>query len=451
MSSTQSAARLAPAAGDSADDGAPKTRLNPGQLWRLVVSSFLGTALEAFDFIVYALLTPIAFNPLFFPKLNPGIATIASLSVFAVGILARPLGGVFFGHIGDRLGRKMTMILTLSLMGVATAAIGLVPTYNSIGVAAPIVLAVLRFLQGFAYGGENSSAPVFVAESSPPGRRGLYTSWCASGVPAGIALSSLTVDIVARLPNSDMLAWGWRVPFLLSVIAVAIGLYIRLKIEESPAFLASVAVAKPHRVPLAVVLRDYKMPTVIATVVSLGQTATFYFTAVFGLSYAVQTLHLPKPAALVGIFIGNIIGILATPFFGYVSDLVGRRLVMGACFVAAALYVPLAYFPLLQSAQWFNIVIAMAIPGIILQPSSLGTSYIFFAELFSDARVRFSGVALGKQVGNVLGAGLLPVTAASLLVAYSGNLAYVSALFVIINIIAVIATYMKTETKDVPM
>ncbi len=422
-----------------------------GQLRRLVISSFLGTALEAFDFIVYALLTPVAFNPLFFPKLNAGIATIASLSVFAVGILARPLGGIFFGHIGDRLGRKMTMILTLTLMGAATAAIGLTPTYETIGIAAPITLAILRFLQGFAYGGENSSAPVFVAESSPPNRRGLYTSWCAAGVPAGIALSSIAVDGVSRLSNADMLAWGWRVPFLLSVIAVGIGLYIRLKIEESPAFLASIATAKPFRVPVIEVLRKYKMPVLIATIVSLGQTATFYFTAVFGLSYALQTLHLPKPAALLGISIGNLIGVFATPFFGFVSDLVGRRLVMGACFVAAALYVPLAFFPLLKTGDWLNVVVAMAIPGMILQPSSLGTSYIFFAELFPDARVRFSGVALGKQVGNVLGAGLLPVIAAGLLVANSGDLTGVIALFVAINVIAAVATYATEETKDVTM
>jgi MFS family permease len=425
--------------------------IDKGQLRRLVISTFLGTALEAFDFIVYALLTPVAFNPLFFPRLSPATATIASLSVFAVGIVARPVGGIFFGHIGDRLGRKVTMILTLSLMGIATAAIGLVPTYDTIGVAAPISLAVLRFLQGFAYGGENSSAPVFVAESSPPNRRGLYTSWCASGVPAGIALSGVTVDAVARLSNENMLAWGWRIPFLLSVIAVAIGLYIRLKIEESPAFLASIETAKPFRLPLVEVLCKYKMPALIATIISLGQTATFYFTAVFGLSYALQTLHLPKPAALLGISLGNSIGIFATPFFGLVSDIVGRRLVMGLCFIVAAFYVPLVFFPLLQTGEWTNIVMAMAIPGMLLQPSSLGTSYIFFAELFSDARVRFTGVALGKQFGNVLGAGLLPVIAASLVVSNSGDLTYVNALFVAINLIAVIATYMYHETKDVRM
>jgi MFS family permease len=292
---------------------------------------------------------------------------------------------------------------------------------------------------------------VFVAESSPANRRGLYTSWCASGVPAGIALSSLTIGMVGRLSSADMLAWGWRIPFLLSVIAVVIGLYIRLKIVESPAFLASIAAKKPFRVPLLEVLRNYKMPVFIATIVSLGQTATFYFTAVFGLSYALQTLHLARPTALLGISIGNLIGIFATPFFGFVSDLVGRRLVMGACFVAAAFYVPFAFFPLLQTGQWLYIVLAMAIPGTFLQPASLGTSYIFFAELFTDARVRFSGVALGKQVGNVLGAGLLPVAAAALLVANAGNLTYVTGLFVAINIVAVIATYMKSETKDIRM
>lgn len=421
------------------------------QLRRLVVSSFLGTALEAFDFIVYALLTPVAFNPLFFPTLSPGVATVASLSVFAVGIVARPLGGIFFGHIGDRLGRKTTMILSLSLMGLATAAIGLTPTYQMIGIAAAVVLAFLRFLQGFAYGGENSSAPVFVAESSPPHRRGLYTSWCASGVPAGIALSGVVVNMVAWLPNADMLAWGWRVPFLLSVIAVAIGLYFRLRIVESPVFLASIAAAKPYRLPVAEVLRCYKAPTSIATVVSLGQTATFYFTAVFGLSYAIQTLHLAKPTALLGISIGNVIGILLTPFFGYVSDLVGRRIVMAASFAAAAIYVPLAFFPLLQTGVWLNVVLAMAIPGALLQPLSLGISYVFFAELFADARVRFSGVALGKQVGNVLGAGVLPVISASMLVAGSGQLRYVEAQFVAINLAAIIAAYANQETKDMRM
>jgi MFS family permease len=417
------------------------------QLRRLVVSSLLGTALEAFDFIVYALLTPVAFNPLFFPQLDPAVATIASLSVFAVGILSRPLGGVVLGHFGDRVGRKPTMVITLSLMGVSTAAIGLIPTYATIGILAPIALAVLRFIQGFAYGGENSAAPIFVAESCPPDRRGFYTSLCTSGISIGVACSSLAVTMIAALPKEDMLAWGWRVPFIASLVVVIVGLYIRLKIEESPDFMAAIMSNRPFRAPIVEVLRRHKKPTLITLMVATGQSASLYFMQVFLLSYAIHDLKLPASTLTSGLLIGNVLAIFSTTFFGYLSDFVGRRVVMGGSFVLTALYVPLGMLPLLHTGDPQLIVLAMAVPGAVLASSSLGTSYTFSSEIFSDARIRFSGLALGKQVGNVLGAGLLPVISASI-IASTGSVTWAIVLFVAVNLLAVTGVYMTAETKD---
>lgn len=200
----------------------------------LIGSSLVGTTVEGFDFVLYALLTSLVFNKLFFPKLDPAVGTIAAFGVFAVGLFARPLGAVFFGHFGDRIGRKPTMIYSLGLMGITTGMMGVIPTYQSVGIGAPIILTALRFLQGFAYGGENTAAPVLVLESVPKDSRGFYSALVLSGTLAGIVLAAFAVDVIARMSTEDMLAWGWRVPFLLSVFVVAIGLYIRLKIEESP-------------------------------------------------------------------------------------------------------------------------------------------------------------------------------------------------------------------------
>jgi MFS family permease len=332
-------------------------------------------------------------------------------------------------------------------MGVSTAAIGLIPTYATIGILAPVVLAILRFIQGFAYGGENSAAPIFVAESCPPQRRGFYTSLCTSGISIGVAASSLAVTLIAVLSKEDMLAWGWRVPFIASLVVVMVGLYIRLKIEESTDFTAAITAKRPFRAPIVEVLRQHKLPTLITLMVATGQSASLYFMQVFLLSYAIHDLKLPAAKLTTGLLIGNVLAIFSTTFFGYLSDFVGRRPVMGGSFVLTALYVPFAMLPLLHTGDPRLIVLAMAVPGAVLASSSLGTSYTFSSEIFSDARIRFSGLALGKQVGNVLGAGLLPVISASI-IASTGSVTWAIVLFVGVNLFAVAGVYMTSETKD---
>jgi MFS family permease len=419
------------------------------QLGILVTSSFIGTTLEAFDFNVYAFLTPLVFNKLFFPQLTPAIATIASFSVFAVGFLSRPLGGVVFGHFGDRTGRKPMMVVTLLLMGVSTAAIGLIPSYASIGIWAPITLTALRFLQGIAYGGESSVSPLLVSESTPDKRRGFYTALTYSGILGGVLLSAVTVDLVGRLGSEEMLSWGWRVPFLLSIVGVAVGMYFRLKVEESPTFMAKIAKNRPLPVPIIDVLRSYKMPTLITALISMTLACMYYFFAVFGLSYAVQTAHVQPAKLFEGIIIGNIVALIFMPLCGLLSDVIGRRPVIAACFVTCALFAVFGFFPLLRLGDGPYLFLATAVPA-VLAPLAFGPSAALFAELYDDARVRFSGGALGRQVGTLLG-GLLPVVSASIMAATTSGLTYVIILFVGICAVTTGATYMTRETKNIPL
>lgn len=428
---------------------AEKADMKSPQFVRLIVSSFLGTTLESFDFNIYTLLTPLVFNRLFFPQLEPAIATIASFSVLAVGLFSRPLGGIIFGHFGDRIGRKPTMVFTLLLIGVSTALIGFIPTYEAIGIWAPVMLTILRFLQGVAYGGETSAAPVLVSESTSARWRGTWSALATTGILGGVLPAAAVVALVSKLPTEDMLSWGWRLPFIGSLAVVLVGLYIRLKVEESPIFKAKVEGGKKAlRLPLAEVLRNYKRPTVIAMLISMSQTGIFYFTATFGLAYAVQNLHLPRDTLLEGLMIGNAIGTCTITLFGWLSDIIGRRPVMASCFIGSALYVGFAYFPLMAMGTPFYIMLAVAVSPAILQPLSLGPGAAMFSEYYTDARLRFSGFAIGKQLGNVIGGGLLPVAAASIMAATSNSLVYVLVLFGALNLLSAIATYMMPETKN---
>ena len=430
---------------------AEKPQMSSSQFWRLIVSSFLGTTLESFDFNIYTLLTPLVFNRVFFPQLEPAIATIASFSIFAVGIFSRPLGGVLFGHFGDRIGRKPTMVFTLLLVGVSTALMGIIPAYETIGIWAPIIMTVLRFLQGVAFGGETTAAPVLVSESTSARWRGTWSALATTGILGGVLPAAAAVAWVAHLPTEDMLSWGWRVPFIGSVAVVLVGLYVRLKVEESPVFKAKVAGKKALRVPVAEVLRNFKKPTIIIMLISMSQSGIFFFTATFGLSYAVQNLHLQRDTLLEGLMIGNAIGIFTITFFGWLSDIIGRRPVMAACFVGSALYVWLGYFQLMATGETFYIMLAVAVSPAILQPLSLGSGAAMFSEFFSDARLRFSGFGLAKQLGNVLGGGLLPVASASIMAATNNSLVYVIMLFGALNTLSAVATYMMPETKNTRM
>ena len=415
---------------------------------RMLLSCFFGTTIEWYDFLIYAFLAPIVFDRLFFPKLNPSIGLIAVFGVFAVGFAARPLGGAFFGHFGDRIGRKPIMIMTLVTMGLSTTLVGLLPTYATIGMAAPIILTILRFLQGFALGGENTAGGVLALESAPDGKRGFFASLVQSGAAAGTVLGSLAVSLFAGMNETSLLTWGWRIPFLLSIIIFSVGMYIRLKVEESPIFEEAVARTKAFRAPIAVAFSRFKLPLLQVALCSVAESSVFYFTSVFGLAYGLQTLHLDRGTLLLGVTLGNLVGIVANPFWGWASDRAGRRLVMGGSFALAALFVAFAFFPMLASGNNALVVLAMAIPGAILQPMSLAVDGSFYPEMFPDARVRFTGAAVGKQIGSILGGGIMPAVSATILASTGGNLTLVILYFVTLCVVALGAVWSAPETSE---
>jgi MFS family permease len=339
------------------------------------------------------------------------------------------------------------MVTTLTLMGIATVLIGLTPTYAAIGIAAPVGLVLLRFLQGFALGGESAAGPLLAMESAPGNRRGLFAAFVQSGAAAGTVLGSLAALAVGLLPEQQLLAWGWRVPFLASAVIFAIGLYVRLKVAESPVFQAALAKERALTVPLVEVLRKRKAPALQVLFCAMAESSTFYFTAVFGLSYGLQTLGIPNSVLLTGVVLGNTVGIFTNPLFGAWSDRVGRRPLISGSYLLSALYVALLFFPLLGTSNPLLIALAMAIPGAVLQPLSLAVTGSFYPELFDDPRLRLTGVSLGRQLGTILGGGLMPMISTALLRASGGSLTLVIGYFVLICVLAVVAVWSARETS----
>ena len=418
---------------------------------RMLWSCFLGTTIEWYDFLVYGFLGPLVFDVLFFPTLSPFARLLAVYSVFAVGFAARPIGGVFFAHYGDRLGRKPIMVSTLVLMGASTTAIGLLPTFAQVGVAAPLLLVVLRFLQGFSLGGESAAGPLLAMESAPGNTRGLFAALVSSGAAAGTVLGALAVFAVGTLPREALLSWGWRLPFLVSALIFAVSFYVRMKVEESPVFQRAIARAKPERVPVLTVLRQCKTATAQVLLCAMAESSTFYFTSVFVLSYGVRQLQLSSGLLLAGVALGNAIGILTNPAIGALSDRVGRKPLLVGSYLLSAAYVLFVFFPLLETKSAALVLLAMAIPGAILQPMSLAVTGSFYPERFADPRLRLSGVSLGRQLGTILGGGLMPSVATSLIAMSGGSLTWAIAYFVAICVAAIAAVVSSKETAKVAL
>jgi MFS family permease len=416
---------------------------------RMLASCFLGTTIEWYDFLVYGYLGPLALNRIFFPTLSQTAGTILGFLVFAVGFAARPLGGVVFAHFGDRIGRKPIMVTTLVMMGASTTAIGLTPTFASIGIAAPILLTCLRFIQGFSLGAESAAGPLLAMESAQGNRRGLFAALVSSGAAAGTVLGAMAAFAVGALPQDQLLAWGWRVPFIASALIFAVSFYVRMRVEESPAFQRAIARRAPERVPLFAVLQRCKAATLQVLFCAMAESSTFYFTSIFGLAYGLQTLHLGNGLLLAGIAIGNAIGIVMNPVFGALSDRVGRKPLLGLSYLASALFVVVLFFPLLRTAESWAVIVAMAIPGAILQPMSLAVSGSFYPERFDDPRLRFSGVSLGRQLGTILGGGLMPSIAASLVKVAGGSLTWALAYFAAVCVLALGAVISSRETAGI--
>jgi metabolite-proton symporter len=394
---------------------------------RVVVASFIGTAIEWYDFFLYGTAAALVFNRLFFPNFDPIAGTMAAFASYSVGFFARPLGGVIFGHFGDRVGRKSMLVTTLMMMGLATFCVGLLPTYGQAGVLAPVLLVALRFVQGLGVGGEWGGAVLMVVEHADKKRRGLFASWVQAGVPVGMLLATGVFSLVSWLPDAAFITWGWRVPFLLGILLTGIGFFIRLRVLESPIFEKAKTIAPAPRLPILEVLRTHPRSVLLAMGARLAENAFFYIFTVWVLSYATQQLGMAKSSLLNGVLLGSAAQLFAIPFFGAVSDRVGRRPVYlgGAIFLLAMAF---PFFWLVDTKStalvWSAIVI-----GMIAHAAMYGPQAAFFSELFGT-RTRYTGVSLGYQLAAPFAGGLAPLIASALL-GWSGGRPWPIALYLV--------------------
>jgi MFS transporter, MHS family, shikimate and dehydroshikimate transport protein len=410
-------------------------------------ASLIGTTIEWYDFFLYGTAAALVFNRLFFPTFDPLMGTLASFGTYAVGFVARPVGGIIIGHYGDRIGRKSMLVLTLVIMGVATFLIGLLPTYELIGSWAAVMLVLLRIAQGFGVGGEWGGAVLMAVEHAPAGARGFYGSWPQIGVPAGLLLSTAVFKVFTWLPEDQFLTWGWRVPFLLSIVLVGIGLIIRMRILETPAFVRIKSHAREARQPIVEVLQRYPKQVLLAMGVRFAENGAFYIFSVFVLTYATQRAQVDSQIVLNGILIGAAVELVAIPFFGALSDRIGRRPVylFGAVMTALIAY-PL--FTAIDKGDAVLIALALTAAFTLSHGAMYAPQAAFMSELF-DARVRYSGASLGAQLASVFAGGLAPFVGTWLLSeGYGGGAVTVYVVgLAVVTIVAVIAAIETSKTE----
>jgi metabolite-proton symporter len=415
---------------------------------RVVVASLVGTSLEWYDFFLYGSAAALVFGKLFFPTFAPLTGTLLAFTTYAVGFVARPLGGVIFGHFGDRAGRKTVLVVTLVLMGVATALIGVLPTYAKIGVAAPILLVTLRFVQGIGLGGEWGGAVLMSIEHASPDRRGFTASWPQVGVPAGNLLAAGVLWVMsAVLSDQAFLSWGWRVPFLLSAVLVLVGLWIRLSISESPLFASVVEAGTKIRLPLVEVLRRHPRELLVAMGARVGTDVAFYTFVVYVLTYVTGTVKLPREVGLAAVLVGSACQLVLIPLFGALSDRVGRRPVYLAGAVAAAAWT-FAFFPLLDTGSRPVIILAVTV-ALLTHAAMYGPQAAFVAELFAT-ELRYSGASMGYQVAGIFGGALAPIVAIKL-VGWTGTAISVAWYVTAMLAITAVALLAAPETAKLPL
>jgi len=409
---------------------------------QVVLASLIGTTIEWYDFFIYGTAAALVFNQLFFPNVDPVIGTLAAFATFGVGFVARPLGGVVFGHYGDKVGRKSMLVITLLIMGVATTLIGLLPSFATIGIWAPILLVALRFLQGLAVGGEWGGAVLMAVEYSPEDRRGFYGSWPQMGSPIALFLSTVIFSVFATLPDEQFLSWGWRVPFLVSILLVGVGLYIRLRIFETPAF-SQVKESGTARLPMVEVLKNDLRKVLIGAGIVFVTIGGFYVVVTFSLSYGTETLGIPRGVMLVGVIIAAISELITIPIFASLSDRVGRRPV---CVWSAAVAALLA-FPFFWALGtevtvviWLAFLVYAAVLGGVYGPAAA-----FIAEQF-ETRRRYSGASLAYQLSGVLSGAFAPLIASALLVVAGGSIWLVALYLAGLSLVSLVSAYLATET-----
>jgi MHS family shikimate/dehydroshikimate transporter-like MFS transporter len=397
---------------DKNADAAPRESVR-----RVAFASMIGTSIEWYDFFIFGTASALVFGRLFFPTFSELAGTLAAFASFAVGFVARPVGGLVFGHIGDRIGRKTTLVVTLAMMGIATFLMGLMPTYASIGVWAPILMVVLRFAQGLAVGGEWGGAVLMATEHSDRKRRGFFGSFAQVGSAIGGLMATGMFLVMQQLPEEDFLAWGWRVPFLVSIVLVFVGVFIRLKIMESPVFARIKETRRVAKVPVVELLRSDTRNVLLAAGLYLAHGVLFYAMTVYTLNYTTREYGLTQNTYLIGVTAAGAIQCFTIPLFGALSDKLGRRPVMmfGALFIAA-FAIPLNFMITSQAPvlTWLAVVIGICIGhNAVYSPTAA-----LYSEMF-PAHVRYSGASLGYQLGGAI-AGFVPLTAASLVGAAGG-------------------------------
>lgn len=406
------------------------------QLRRAVIASTIGTTIEWYDFFLYSTVTGLVFAKLYFPQSDPLVGTLQAFLIYAVGFIARPVGAAIFGHYGDRIGRKATLIVTLLLMGLATFAVAFVPTYASIGIWGAVILTLLRFIQGVGVGGEWGGSVLMSMEwARTNAHRGFVASWPQFGVPAGLFLANLAVLAMSAISGDAFLSWGWRVPFFLSIVLVGIGLYIRLNILETPIFAKLLAERKIEKMPMLEVIRRQPKDILLSAVARLAEQAPFYIFTAFVFTYGVTTLGVSRDLLLTAVLAASVLEFGTIPLFGHVSDLIGRRrmYIIGA---AAAGLFGFVYFAMVDTRNptWIFVAIVLS-----LVPHSMmyGPQAALIAESFTG-RLRYSGASLGYQLASVIAGGPAPLIATALFAYYHSG--YAIAFYVFLcGVLSVIA------------
>ena len=414
-------------------------------LQRIVWSSVIGTAVEWYDFLIYGTATALVFNKIFFPAGNETLTTIAAFGTYAVGFLARPLGAAIFGHYGDRVGRKAMLAITIIVMGLGTFLIGLLPPYQQIGIAAPLLLVALRFLQGIGLGGEWGGAVLMVVENCPTHRRGLLGAIVQVGNPIGNIVAIGMFALVAGLPEAQFMSWGWRIPFLVSILLVGVGLYIRLSMQETQAFRKVQAKNEVARLPLVEIFKAHRRPFFIAVCLKISEIAYASIGGVFVMSYATVNLGLSRSLVLNGAFLSSLAALVAIPVFGWLSDRLGRKIMFFASCAFSALFA-FPMFWLLDTRDPATVILTIVIAITFGQMVGFSIGAPWYSELF-DARLRYSGASLGFQVGAALSGGLTPLIAASLM-AWAGATWPVSLFLIFCAAVTATATFLAPEMAN---